>query len=259
MKITFLGTNGWYATNTGNTVCTLIDTPERYIVLDAGDGIYRLDEYAKDKSKPVDIFISHFHLDHVFGLHIQPRFHFKNKIRIFVQKNTSNIIRTIINKPFTAPPELLEKIGLDVSVHELNLGKNNIDEYIVHTAPLVHADPCWGFRFEIPTNKEKEKKIISYCTDTGPCENIISLSKNADVFITECGLLPGEEIPKEWPHLNPETAAEIAKKSNCKKLFLTHFGAHKYVNMKLRDDAQKIARKIFENSFSAKDEMEIIV
>jgi len=36
MKITFLGTNGWYDTDCGNTICTLLETTKAYILLDAG-------------------------------------------------------------------------------------------------------------------------------------------------------------------------------------------------------------------------------
>ena len=45
MKIAFLGTNGWYDTKTGNTVSALVDTKKYYIVLDAGNGIHKLDKY----------------------------------------------------------------------------------------------------------------------------------------------------------------------------------------------------------------------
>ena len=45
MKVTFLGTNGWYASDTGNTVSILIETENFYIILDAGDGIYKIDTY----------------------------------------------------------------------------------------------------------------------------------------------------------------------------------------------------------------------
>jgi len=38
MKIHFLGTNGWFDSETGGTPCTLIDSEEAYIVLDAGSG-----------------------------------------------------------------------------------------------------------------------------------------------------------------------------------------------------------------------------
>ena len=43
MKVLFLGTNGWYDTKTGNTTCILIETKKEYIILDAGNGFYKID------------------------------------------------------------------------------------------------------------------------------------------------------------------------------------------------------------------------
>jgi len=257
MKITFLGTNGWYASSTGNTMCTLIEAPTRYIVLDAGDGIHRLDKFVKDENKPVDIFLSHFHLDHIIGLHIQPKFLFKNKIRIFGQKGVDAQLDKLINKPFTAPFSLLrEKLNLDISVHEYLEGENKIDEYKVTTAPLIHADPCFGFRFEL-RDSDNSKKIISYCTDTGPCDNLIKLSKMADVLITECSLLPTDTLTPSWPHMTPQAGAQAAKNAQCKKLVLSHFVANKYDSFEKRDLAVLAAKKIFENTVGAKDELEL--
>ncbi|VVB56811.1 Ribonuclease Z [uncultured archaeon] len=250
LRLVFLGTNGWYATPMANTVCALIETPQRYIVLDAGDGIWRLDHYVKD-GRPVDIFLSHFHLDHTIGLHIQPKFRLmKNKFRIFGQPGTKKALATLVNNPFTAPYELLKKQGFDLEIRELGEGENKIDEYSVRAAPLVHADPCWGYRFEM------DGKIISYCTDTGPCENLVALSRGADALITECGLLPGAPSPPSWPHLNPEMGAQAAKEAGVKKLFLTHFAAHLYESKQKREEAQAAARKIFAGSTAAMDGME---
>ena len=61
MKIHFLGTNGWHTTETGDTLCTLIETENEYIVLDAGNAIRKLDKF---EDKPVFLFLSHFHIDH---------------------------------------------------------------------------------------------------------------------------------------------------------------------------------------------------
>lgn len=261
LKLTFLGTNGWYSTEVGSTVCALIETPDRYIVLDAGEGMHKLDEYATDQNKPVDVFLSHFHLDHIIGLHIQPKFNFRNEMRIFGQTGTKEILGKFVNHPFTAPISMLKT---KISVHDLKEGKNTIEPptgvkgkpYNVVCAPLVHSDTCWGFRFEL-IDEEGKAKILSYCTDTGPCENIVALSDAADAIITESGLLPGEMISPSWPHLNPETAAKMANEAGCKKLILTHFAAHKYVTHGKRFEAQQAARVIFENTFAAIDGMEI--
>ena len=43
MQIIFLGTNGWYDSPTGSTICTLISSEKYHIFLDAGNGIYKAD------------------------------------------------------------------------------------------------------------------------------------------------------------------------------------------------------------------------
>jgi ribonuclease BN (tRNA processing enzyme) len=75
MQIIFLGTNGWFDSPTGSTICTLINTESCHIILDAGNGIYKADRYIQD-DLPVYIFLSHFHLDHIEGLHVLNKFSF---------------------------------------------------------------------------------------------------------------------------------------------------------------------------------------
>lgn len=59
------------------------------------------------------------------------------------------------------------------------------------------------------------------------------------------------------PHLNPEIAAQIAKKAAVKKLALTHFDAYRYKTLEERKKAEEFAKKIFKNTFCATDDMEI--
>jgi len=55
MKIIFLGTNGWYDTETGNTTCILLEANDYYIILDAGNGLYKADKYIIKENKPIYI------------------------------------------------------------------------------------------------------------------------------------------------------------------------------------------------------------
>ena len=82
------------------------------------------------------------------------------------------------------------------------------------------------------------------------------MAENADLLITECSFKIGERY-ENMPHLNPETAAEIAQKARVKKLVLTHFDANTYRTLKERKKAQKIAKTMFKNTISAIDDMEI--
>jgi ribonuclease BN (tRNA processing enzyme) len=247
MRIFFLGTNGWYSTDTGNTVCTLIETKKHYIILDAGDAFHKLDKYIGDE-KPIILFLSHLHLDHIIGLHSLAKFRFKQEINLYGYKGTKKGISDIIRHPYSSP---IADLPLNFQINELKEGSYNIG-FPITCKLLVHADPCLGYRLEI------EDKVITYCTDTGVCDNMYELAKDANLLITECSYKPGQE-EWGWPHLKPEDAADVAVKSNAKKLMLTHFDASTYLTIQERKQAEEIARKTFKNTFTASDGLEIII
>ncbi len=91
VDVVFMGTNGWYDTETGNTLSVLVRSKEFNVVLDAGGGLHKLDRYA-DLSKPTVIMLSHHHLDHVIGLHQLVRFRFQGKVTIVGIMGTHTIL-----------------------------------------------------------------------------------------------------------------------------------------------------------------------
>ncbi len=82
MRLIFLGTNGWYDTPTGNTLCILLETQKETIILDAGNGLHKIDRYL-NPAKPIYLFLSHFHLDHVVGLHILNKFNLSRGMDVY--------------------------------------------------------------------------------------------------------------------------------------------------------------------------------
>lgn len=249
MNVIFLGTNGWYDTEMGNTICTLIETENYFIILDAGNGIYKLDQYInKTSKKSISLFISHFHIDHISGLHILNKFSFNQGMKIYGQAGTKDKLDNIINTPYTIP---FVRLPFKVDINELSEGIHNIP-FSVECRFLHHSSPCMGYRFEL------EGKIITYCPDTGVCENAIKLARNADLLITECSFKSGQSNA-EWPHLNPEDASQIANEAKARKLALIHFDANIYRTLKERKEAETIAKKIFQNTFAAIDNMQIQV
>jgi len=244
MRAVFLGTNGWYSTDIGNTTCVLIDSENCYVVLDAGDGLYKLDRYIKTE-KPIHLFLSHLHLDHIIGLHVFGKFRFKQKIDIYGYKGTRDGLQ-IIRHPYTAP---FKDLPLQVEIHDLAEGRHR-SPFPFTSKLLVHSDLCLGYRLEL------DNTVIAYCTDTGICDNLRGLARNADLLITECSFKPGQE-EWSWPHLKPEDAAKIAKETNTKQLVLTHFDPDVYKTMKDRKRAQAAARKVFKNTVAAHDGLEI--
>lgn len=249
MRITFLGTNGWYDTDTGNTVCILIRTERFDLVLDAGTGFSKLDRsIPAGTERGLYLFLSHFHLDHIMGLHSLAKFNFPRGLSIWGPEGARTAMGTIINTPFSMP---LADLPFDVAIHEIPADIELLP-FPVEARPMQHSSLTLGYRFTI------DGKVIAYCPDTGYCENAVAIARDADLLIAECAFKSGEHADN-WPHLNPETAARIAREGNAERLVLVHFDAQRYPTLQDRKEAETVAKKTFEHTVAALDGMEIDV
>lgn len=248
MKITFLGTNGWYSTPTGDTPSILIDTKEHYLVLDAGNGIYKLDQYIKEE-KPISMFISHFHIDHTSGLHTLSKFDFKQGIDVYVGIGRSKDFETLVNPPFTVGykprPDNVGSLKTEIRLNELSEEGENIP-FKTSAIKQYHAYIDHGYRFEL------EGKTITYTGDCGLTDQTRKLAKNSDLLISECTY---KEINKasQWGHMSPDEVATLAKEAGVNQLILTHFDASLYTTLDDRKWAENEAKKIFPNTIAATD------
>ncbi len=226
MLISFLGTNGWFPSDTGQTICTSIETEDELVFLDAGSGLSRL---AGEKlQKPATILLSHLHLDHTVGLHLLQAIGF-SALNVVAGEN-SGVLKGLY-QPFAAPAP-------KATVFE---GKTSFSK---KPFLLNHTVPNFGWRIEL------EGKKIAYTGDTGGSDNLDRLAKNADVLISECAV-PRKGM--EWFHLSPEEAAEVAERNGVESLFLTHFSAALFTSLALRKKAEETARKTFRKTTFAFD------
>jgi ribonuclease Z len=108
---------------------------------------------------------------------------------------------------------------------------------------------------EVLGPSRKGRKIV-ISGDTTPMKEMIDFAKNADVLIHEATFDSTlENTSIEYGHTTAYQAAEIAKKSNVEKLYLTHISP-RYMNNELMEED---ARKIFKNSYIPGDFQEIDV
>ena len=186
---------------TGNTICILIKTKDYYVILDAGSGIHKIDDFCK-KKKPAYLFLSHFHLDHIFGLHIL------NKIKCF---ESHCIFLAPVERKRSCRNLSMFRLQCRFLIFLFPLNSMNCPKlagslpFSVTVKPLLHSSLTLGYRLKL------DRKVISYCPDTGYCQNAVELSKNADLLIAECAYKSGQQSPK-WPHLNPGNCC-----TNCKR------------------------------------------
>lgn len=92
--------------------------------------------------------------------------------------------------------------------------------------------------------------------DTKSYDKLIDFAKDADVLIHDATFDSElEDVANEYGHATAFQAAEIAKKANVERLFLTHISPRYLDHRVLENDA----RKVFKNSFAPKDFQEIEV
>lgn len=251
MKIYFLGTNGWYTSPTGDTPCILIDSKDQYIVFDAGNAIYKIDKYIKE-DKPVSLFLSHFHIDHISGLHMLVKFKFKQGIDVYFAKGRKKDFNLFVNPPYTIgitnDKKNIYKMKSEIRLHELEEGESNIGFPVV-MKKLYHGFENHGFKVTL------EGKSIVYSGDTKIVPSGLLLSKNADLLIHECSNITPAPEPDLWGHTDPIQTARFAKDANVKKLVMTHFSPVAYDTLEKRKEAEKIARKIFPKTITATDDL----
>jgi ribonuclease BN (tRNA processing enzyme) len=158
------------------------------------------------------------------------------------------ILGTFVNTPFTTP-----LAALPFPVHILEIPEECASlPFPVDALPLRHASLTLGFRITV------DDRTISYCPDTGYCGNAVALARSADLLITECAYKEGQSC-ESWPHLNPETAARIAREAGAKRLALTHFDAEVYRSLPERKESESVAAGIFPATTAGIDGLEIIL
>jgi ribonuclease Z len=141
--------------------------------------------------------------------------------------------------------------------------KNRLDKKklaklkLPQNSPLI-GELVKGKTIEIDKKKIDGKKLIytepqrkiTYIMDTRENPHTIKLAENSNALICESTYSEAEEdIAKEYAHLTSKQAAEIAKKSKSKKLFLMHL-SQRYENPKQILDE---AKKVFKNTIVAED------
>jgi ribonuclease Z len=97
----------------------------------------------------------------------------------------------------------------------------------------------------------KEGLKVVYSGDTKPCNNIVKISKDADLLIHDGTFLEGDVGSKA--HADVKEAAKLAKKAKVKQLILTHI-SRRYTDLK---ELEEEAKKEFKNSRVAYDFMKV--
>jgi len=115
----------------------------------------------------------------------------------------------------------------------------------------VIETPEGTFTPEMVLGEKRKGLRVTYCTDTRPTDSILQHAKEADLFI--CEGMYGEQDKlkkaKENKHMTFYEAAEIARKAEPERLWLTHYSP----SLNRPEEYLPAARKIFPKTETCKD------
>ena len=222
MELIILGSGSAIPLNHRASPSLAIVIDDQLILFDMGPGTLRqLTKAGLNHEDITRIFVTHFHPDHTAGL-IHFLFATKNP-SILKKRNPFFIagalgLKKFINRLQKAydnwlniPPEIMK-------IEEINVHQSNVMNYAgfrIIAQPVKHTQESLAYRVE-----DQQGKSFVYSGDSGFCEELVDLSKGADLLILESSFPEGEEVEG---HLTPSQAGHIATLANVKRLALIHF------------------------------------
>lgn len=213
MKLTVLGNYGPYPKANGACSGFLIDSGDKKIILDFGNGVLsRLQQYI-DIEDISAIILTHLHSDHMGDIMIlryaadikMMKGQLKEPVRVYAPGEPKEEFERLKYK------EALDVIAISPKEKLL------IGDVKVSFRQMVHGCPSYSVCLE-----NNGKKFV-YSGDTCQNDELVEFAKGADLFICEAGLLERDEKCIRAMHLTAREAGEAASKAGVKRLLLTHF------------------------------------
>lgn len=246
MKVLFLGTSGYHPTETRHTTCLML--PELNLVFDAGTGFFRCIEHLRPGR--LDLFLTHFHSDHICGLHyLIDVIHAASldEVHIWGPEGVDKAVRNFFKKPYFPVP--LEKMPRPVTIHDLTRRMSNTVRGTKIKAVLQdHPGGSLGYRVE------RDGKSLVFMTDTYANMDLVKFAENADLLIHECYF---RNIDKDRAHVTghsySDIVGEFAAAARVRHLALTHINP-------LDPEPEHCLREVmekFHDTFIAYDKSEI--
>ena len=232
----------------GETACVEVDLGTRTIVLDGGSGIVALGQALMTRpARPIDIVVSHLHLDHVMGLpFFAPLFSPDHTVGLwFAGTEGAPDGQALLDTVFRPPllPFTPDAFRCDLVLNALptsgtvTLGK----DCKITTAPLHHPGGNTGIRID------GAKRGLAYCCDFEPDggtrdRDLIDLISGCDLAFLDATYLP-EEYPHHigFGHADWMQCCTFAREAGVRRLGLFHHAPDR-TDAELRKIARAAAR-----------------
>ncbi|MEE2748158.1 MAG: ribonuclease Z [Candidatus Thermoplasmatota archaeon] len=231
VELTFLGSGNAFCPNGRLHSLVLIDGK---MLVDAPPTIIpQLRQNGISPSDITDLFITHWHGDHTFGL---PFLLLERKW--ISDRESKNMLRIHLHSGGEERMKTLCELAYPESLRDLTSTSYHTENGTAHGWRFERFEVChnpstepYGYRFE------KDGFILVHCGDSGPCENIERLAGEADVMIIELGVPDYVESPY---HYTPSSLTSLALKNPNTIFLATHNFSEAGVNSELPENVIEV-------------------
>ena len=261
-KLTILGCGSAKPTKTTSPSGQLLDLCDKSFLIDCGEGVQiTMQKLGIHTSRLYNIFISHLHGDHCFGLigllstlamlkRTQP-------MHIYAHPDLEKLLTPLLE--YHCSDRLY-----DIIFHPINPRKHEVifeDRTVsVETIPLKHGVPTCGFLFRETRRKKNEdgtfsrvtRKRYAYCSDTMYSEKIVPIIEGVETLYHESTYLNEmAERTKKVMHSTASDAAKIASLAKAGRLIIGHYSSRHEDHLPFLEEA----KPIFENTYLAEENL----
>ncbi|NLC92288.1 MAG: MBL fold metallo-hydrolase [Treponema sp.] len=215
-----------FGTTGGNTACIEIKNNDTEIILDAGTGISVLGKKGHlPKNKHYNLFISHFHWDHIQGFpFFDVAYDPNSSFDIYSAfDNTEEYLRKQMLPPYY--PVTFDSFTKKIAFHKIKESSTiTIDSISINACKMSHPGNSFSYSFECDGKKfvyatDVELKAKDFVKD----EKTKPVFNNADCIILDSQYTVEEAYKKEnWGHSAFCYAIDFAVFWNIKNVYLFH-------------------------------------
>jgi phosphoribosyl 1,2-cyclic phosphodiesterase len=202
------------------------------LVLDGGTGLRSLGLALPAGEEPLNILLTHLHLDHIQGLmFFAPMFQQQSKIVIWGPASPEASLEDRIARYISAPltPIEVRELPCHPSFREARSTEWRIGSATVHAGSVAHRGPTLGYRVEA------DGQSLCYIPDHEPACGVsladleddwisgLDLARDVSLLIHDCQYTD-DEYPAHvgWGHSSLSDAIHFGHRANARRLLLFH-------------------------------------
>jgi ribonuclease BN (tRNA processing enzyme) len=223
LKIAALGAAGYLPSYGRQTMSFLVLDGERRILLDAGTGLARLGEpaiaAALPAGAPLDVLLTHYHLDHVVGLSYLPGLAKERPVRIHAPEppltaHGPEALDRLLTPPLF--PLTVDRWAMPTEIRPYGPSGPDLGGLAVRVRSQRHPGGSVGVRIG---------DTIAYVTDTVMDPATAELARGVDLLLHEVWLSEEEALAEDAArtgHSDAGAVADLAREAGVGRLWVVH-------------------------------------